>query len=102
MEQFWTFFAFPLNLLLAVLWTVCWVWLWKNHSSGHIVRFMLSPVATLSSLALLAGACLWIGLSGDRGFVQSVFFVALLLYVQTVVFLVVLRGWRRADERRAI
>ena len=97
MEQFWTFFAFPLNILLAVLWTVCLVWLWKNHSSGRIVRFMLSPAATVSALTLLAGACLWIGLSGDRGFVQSVFFVALLLYVQTVVFLVVLRGWRRAD-----
>ena len=97
MEQFWTFFAFPLNLLLAVLWIVVWGWLWKNRPSGRIVRFMLSPVATVSSLSLLAGACLWIGLSGDRGFVQSAFFVALLLYVQTVVFLVILRGWRRAD-----
>lgn len=97
MEQFWTFFAFPLNLMLAVLWTVCWVWLWKNRPSGRIVSFMLSPAATVSALGLLAGACLWIGLSGDRAFVQSVFFVVLLLYVQTVVFLIVLRGWRCAD-----
>lgn len=97
MEQFWTFFAFPLNLLLAVLWIVIWVWLWKNRPSGCVVRFMLSPAATISALALLAGACFWIGLSGDRAFVQSIFFVVLLLYVQTVVFLIALRGWRRTD-----
>lgn len=97
MEQLWTFFAFPLNLLLAVLWIVGWVWLWKNCPSNRIVRFILSPSATISSLTLLAGTCLWIGLSGYRGFVMSVFFVALLLYVQTVLFLITLRGWKRAD-----
>ena len=97
MGQFWTFFAFPLNLLLAALWLAGWGWLWKNRPSCRLVRFMLSPAATVASLVLLAGACLWIGLSGDRSFVQSVFFVVLLLYVQTVVFLITLRGWRRAD-----
>ena len=95
MGYFWTFFAFPLNLLLAILWFGAWVWLWKRIPSGRVVRFMLSPAATVSALLMLVVSCLWIGFSGDREFVQTIPFVALLLYVQTVVFLVTLRGWRR-------
>lgn len=97
MEQFWAFFAFPLNLLLAVIWMAGWGWLWKNRPQCKAVRFMLSPAATISAIALLLGSCLWVGFSGMRDFVQSVFFAAVLLYVQTVIFLVILRGWKRKD-----
>jgi hypothetical protein len=97
MGQFWTFFAFPLNLLLAILWFGGWGWLWKNRPASKCVRFMLSPSATVSALVLLLCGGLWIGLSGSRDFVQTVPFVAVLLYVQTVVFLITLRGWRRSD-----
>lgn len=92
MEQFWSFFSFPLNLLLAALWTIGWLWLMQNRRDCSAVRFMLSPAATVSALIILLCSCLWIGFSGDRDFVQSVFFVILLLYVQTVVFLITLRG----------
>ena len=93
----WSFFAFPLNLLLALLWIVCWRWLWKNRPQCRGVRFLLSPAATVSAIVLLVAACLWIGVSGDQGFVESMIFVAVLLYVQTVLLLVILRGWRRPD-----
>lgn len=93
----WSFFAFPLNLLLALLWIVCWRWLWKNRPQCRVVRFLLSPAATISAIGLLLAACLWIGVSGDQGFVESMIFVAVLLYVQTVLLLVILRGWRRPD-----
>ena len=93
----WSFFAFPLNLLLALLWIVCWRWLWKNRPQCRVVRFLLSPAATISAICLLLAACLWIGVSGDQGFVESMIFVAVLLYVQTVLLLVILRGWRRPD-----
>lgn len=93
----WSFFAFPLNLLLALLWIVCWRWLWKNRPRCRVVRFLLSPAATVSAIVLLVAACLWIGVSGDQGFVESMIFVAVLLYVQTVLLLVILRGWRRPD-----
>lgn len=93
----WSFFAFPLNLLLALLWIVCWRWLWKNRPQCRVVRFLLSPAATVSAIVLLVAACLWIGVSGDQGFVESMIFVAVLLYVQTVLLLVILRGWRRPD-----
>ena len=93
----WSFFAFPLNLLLALLWIVCWRWLWKNRPQCRVVRFLLSPAATVSAIVLLVAACLWIGVSGDQGFVESMIFVAVLLYVQTVLLLVILRGCRRPD-----
>ena len=95
MEHFWTFFSFPLNLLLAALWMLAWGWLWKRYPRSSVVRFLLSPAATISSLALLILSCLWLGLSGDESFVQSILFVIILLYVQTVVFLITLRGWKR-------
>ncbi len=96
----WTFFAFPLNLLLAVLWATVWIWLWKNCPDSAPVRFVLSPVATISSLILLLAACLWVGLSGERRFVCSLVFVVLLLYLQTVLLLVIVRGWRRSGRIR--
>ena len=95
MGQFWTFFAFPLNLMLAILWFGGWGWLWKSRSGSRAVRFMLSPAATVSALVLLLCACLWIGFSGSREFAQSLPFVVVLLYLQTVIFLITLRGWRR-------
>lgn len=90
----WTFFAFPLNLFLAAIWAVGWGLIWKNRRESAVIRFLLSPSATISSLILLVVACLWIGLSGNREFAQSIVFVLILLYVQTVLFLVTLRGWR--------
>lgn len=95
MGSFWSFFAFPLNLLLAVLWIVCWGWMRRNRAQSPVVRFMMSPYATVSAVVLLLASCLWIGFSGDRAFVESLFFVMVLLYVQTVLLLVILRGWRR-------
>ena len=99
MEQFWTFFSFPLNLLVAVLWAVSWGWLWKSHRDTFVIRFMLSPIATISSIAMLIAACLWIGFTNDRDFVQTFLFVLVLLYVQTVVFLITLRGWKTASGK---
>lgn len=94
----WTFFAFPLNLFLAAIWAVGWGLLWKNHRECAPIRFLLSPSATISSLILLVAACFWIGLSGNREFAQSIVFIVVLLYVQTVLFLVTLRGWRREGK----
>jgi hypothetical protein len=97
MEETLTYFSFPLNVILALLWMAIWVILWKNHRDSRIVRFMLSPYATISALFLLLVSCLWLGFSVDRRFVGSVMFIALLLYVQTILLLVILRGWRRVD-----
>ena len=95
MGNFWTFFAFPLNLLLLIIW-IAGLWtLWKKCQHSAVTRFLLSAKATISSLVLLIGSCLWIALAGDRDFVQSVFFVLVLIYAESVVLMVVFRGWRR-------
>lgn len=95
MEHIWTFFAFPLNLLLAFLWMALWGMLWKKHPQCGIVKFLLSPIASFLAIILLIIASLVIGFSDYRDLVHSIPFVMLILYVQTVVFLVTLRGWRR-------
>ena len=97
MQDFWSFFAFPLNLILAALWAICWGWLWKKRPDLTVVRFLLSPAATISAILLLLAGCLWIGLTGDRSFSETILFVAVLIYVQTVIFLVTLRGWRTVN-----
>lgn len=94
MNNHWTFFAFPLNLLLALLWAIVLVWLWKKYPQSKVVRFLLSPAATISALSLLLVSCLWQGLRCDAGFSESIPFLIILLYVQTVLLLVTLRGWR--------
>ena len=94
MQGTWTFFAFPLNLLLASIWAAGWILLWRGKPQSKIIRFILSPGATISSLLLLVISCFWIGLSGQRDFVESVSFVIILLYVQTVLMLVTARGWK--------
>lgn len=99
MQDFWTFLAFPLNLLLALLWMIGWVWIRRRYPDSRLLRFMLSPAATISSIVLLLAACLWIGFTGSREFVQSVPFVLILLYLQTVLFLVILRGWRTVSGK---
>ena len=97
MNEFWTFFAFPLNLLVAALLMLCLVWLRKTYSHSAAMRFLHSPAATISAICLLILSCLYIGFRGDRSFTESFVFVSVLLYVQTVLFLITLRGWRRPD-----
>ena len=97
MNEFWTFFAFPLNLLLAAILVCCLVWLRKTCPNAPVVRFLHSPTAIISSIILLIISCLWVGFSGDRGFVESALFVSVLMYVQIVLFLITLRGWKGAD-----
>lgn len=97
MNEFWTFFAFPLNLMVAVLWILGLVWMRRTYPHSAVMRFLHSPSATISAIILLIVSCIWIGLSGDKSFVESILFVVVLLYVQTVLFLITLRGWRRPD-----
>ena len=99
MKGLWTFFAFPLNLLLAALWVVGLVILWRNHKESAVTKFLLSPAATISSISLYLASCLWMGLSGDSDFHVSIIFVLVLLYMLSVVMMVTLRGWRRTDGK---
>lgn len=89
-----TFFAFPLNVIMAALWLGCISWLWKFRRESVFVRFMLSRGASISAVAVFLVFCLTIGVTGIRSIVNTWIFVAFMLYFQTVLLFVIIRGWR--------
>lgn len=89
-----SFFAFPLNVILALIWSAFVVWMWRNHRKSMFVTMMLSKGATLWGIAIFLVFCLVIGLTGKRELVYTWPSVIFLLYFQTVLFFVILRGWR--------
>lgn len=88
------FFSFPLNLLLFMVWAVAVLVVWKKRPESRFVRFMLSPGATHWAIGLFLVFCLATGLTGWRWLVSTWPFVLFLLYFQTVLAFVILRGWR--------
>ena len=87
--------AFPLNLIVPLLWFGLMFRLWKKNSKSMFVRFMLSPGATFWSIFLFIDACIIIGLTGERSYTESWTFIFILLFLQTVLFFVTLRGFRQ-------
>jgi hypothetical protein len=67
---------------------------WKMRRKSLFVEFMLSKGATVSSIVLFLGFSLAIGISGQRELVSTWIFAAVMLYFQTVLLFVILRGWR--------
>ncbi len=95
MPDWITFFSFPLNVILALLWAGAMLWIWKSFRKSLFVRFMLSKAATISSISLLFILCLIIGLTGKRTLIYSWPFIAVVFYLQTVLMFVLLRGRRQ-------
>lgn len=88
------FFAFPLNLIMALLWLGGISWMWKNGRKSLFVSFMLSKGASISAVMLFLTFCLVVGITGMRSLVNTWVFVSFMLYFQTVLLFVILRGWR--------
>lgn len=86
--------AFPLNLILASLWLVSLSALWKRFRKSMFVDFMLSRAASISSITLFLLFTLVVGLTGKSDLTSSWVYVALMLYLQTVISFVIFRGWR--------
>ncbi|MBQ8811669.1 MAG: hypothetical protein IJZ70_05115 [Bacteroidales bacterium] len=87
MEEFMTLLTFPANLFLAVLWVaVCII---TTRGRKFPVRF-----TTISSISLFLASCIYIGISGNRDFVHSLFFIIVLFYLQTTLLIVLVRGFR--------
>lgn len=86
--------AFPLNVLVLLLWAVTVVIVWKSRKKSGFVRFMLSPGATYWAVGLFLLFCLAVGITGYRWLTGTWPFVAFMLYFQTVLSYVILRGWR--------
>ena len=89
-----SFLTFPLNLILALIWVLVMVSVWKTRKKSLFVGFMLSRGATVSAILLFLAFSLVVGISGERELVSSWVFAAVMLYLQTVLLFVILRGWR--------
>ena len=89
-----SFFAFPLNLILALIWALGMVSVWETRKKSLFVGFMLSRGATVSAILLFLAFSLVVGISGERELVSSWVFAAVMLYLQTVLLFVIFRGWR--------
>lgn len=87
------FFAFPMNLILMVLWLIAVVELYRARSKNVIARYLLSAQATVWAIVFAAIGCLVVGLQSEPA-TQSYIFVLMVLYVMSVVAMVTLRGWR--------
>lgn len=88
------YMSFPLNAILLIIWLTANITIWNNGRRSGFVRFMLSPGATFSAIGFLLIVCIVIGVTGDRSITGTWFFIALVLYFQTVLFYVIFRGWR--------
>lgn len=89
-----SFFTFPLNLILALLWLGLMVLLYKDRRKSVFVRFMLSPVATIIAVCSFLLLALIVGCTGKREIVGSIPSILVFLYFQTVLLFVIMRGWR--------
>ena len=93
-------FAFPLNVILLLIWTGAVITSWRNARQSAFVRFMLRPAATITAIAITLIFSLIIGITGYTSLVTSCAFIFVLLYFQTVLAYVILRGWRRNGNVR--
>lgn len=87
-------FRFPLNVICCILWIAAVYGLYANCKKTMLVRFMLSPMATYISIALMLVLCAAVGLTGRREFTGSWLFVTGIFFFQTVLLHVILRGSR--------
>lgn len=112
------FMAFPLNVLFMILWNTILFLLYQQEKQIGIIRYLLSPIATIYSLSFTFLGCLIIGLYPQKALIDidsgtnlttalgfyhfhtSWIFIAILLYIQSVLFLVTIRGWRNQQGIR--
>lgn len=94
-----SFFSFPLNLLLALIWALTIYGLWRRKRESVFVRYMLSARASITAIVLFIVFCLVVGLTGNRGIVSTWVFAVFMLYFLTVLAFVFLRGCRRGRWR---
>ena len=86
-------FAAPMNLLVGALWLYA-IWEgYRRRSTLAFVQYLLSAEASYIALAVAALIALVLGLQGEPS-TTSWPVVGGFLYVQTVLSLVILRGWR--------
>ena len=91
-------FRFPLNILVLALWVMLMTMMYRGRGHSACGRFMLSREATWLSLGMVVAIGITLGLQRKPSSTAWPV-VASLLFVQSHLLLVILRGWR---NRRGI
>lgn len=86
-------FRFPLNVLVLALWAMLMTMLYRGRAHNACAQFMLSREATWLSLAMVVAIGITLGLERKPSSTAWPT-VCSLLFVQSHLLLVVLRGWR--------
>ena len=85
-------FRFPLNILVMALWMMLMAMMYRGRGHG-VARFLLSREATWLSLGMVAVIGITLGLQRKPASTAWPMVVSL-LFVQSHLLLVVMRGWR--------
>ena len=86
-------FRFPLNILVMALWMVLLTMMYRGRAGSACARFMLSREATWLSLGMVVAIGITLGLQLEPSSTAWPTVVSL-LFVQSHMLLVILRGWR--------
>ena len=93
------FFAFPMNMVVAAVWLLLLVELYRRRRVSSVAKFMLSMEATYLALALAAAGGVAVGVMAESP-TKTWPFVAMMLFVMSHLVLVTLRGWRNKSGVR--
>ena len=86
-------FSFPLNIFVLALWIMLITMMYRNRDNNVCARFMLSREATWLSLAMMVAIGIVLGLQREPSTTAWPTVIAL-LFVQSHLLFVILRGWR--------
>lgn len=93
------FFAFPMNVVVAVVWLLSLVELYRHRKGLAVAKYMLSMEATYLSLALVAVGGVVAGVMAELP-TGKWWFVVAMLFVMSHLAVITLRGWRNAEGVR--
>ena len=93
------FFSAPMNLLVGALWiTLLWEG-YRRRATLTAVQYLLSPEASYIALAVAAIIAVVLGLQSNPSTTSGPVLGGA-IYIQTVLYLVILRGWRNEQGIR--
>ena len=93
------FFAFPMNVVVVVLWLLVLADLYRRRRESPLAKYMLSMWATYLSLILAVVCGAVVGVVGELP-THKWWFVMAILFVMSHLLLVTLRGWRNVEGIR--
>ena len=92
-------FAFPMNVVVAAVWLLSLVELYRHRKGSAVAKYMLSMEATYLSLALVAVGGVVAGVMAELP-TGKWWFVVAMLFVMSHLAVITLRGWRNAEGVR--